>query len=155
MATQKIILKTDTSESTAHDINLLLYCRQTQGAITNNHYIWALRQQETNASQNINSDDKIEVLKSAVIGYKNTLDYNGLYISYLLDQISEDEFINQSKKFVVQLSNDISDEIIGKIRLLFELTNEQFTPSEISNLFSIEENLAESILVKLEENKLI
>lgn len=123
----------------------------TESAKANYHYNFFILSNRDTSTETI-TDKRIEVLKEAVLGYKKTLDYNGVYISYLLDQISEEEFIQESENYAIKLSGSISTEIIEKIRLLFKITRESFTPSEISNIFSIEENLAESILLDLEKS---
>jgi hypothetical protein len=106
-------------------------------------------------SKDLDNEKKIEVLKEAVAGYKNTLEYNGLYISFLLDQISEEDFQKESEKYAIKLSNEQTDEIVEKIKLLLKVTNDHFTPSDISNIFSLDEDVAEKILMELDKSGLI
>ena len=124
----------------------------TNEGVKANYYYLYFVSSNRDASKETNTDKKIKVLKEAVLGYKKTLDYNGLYISYLLEQISDEEFMQESENYAIKLSRSVSYEIKEKIRLLIKITGESFTPSEISNLFSIEENLAENILHNIEKN---
>jgi hypothetical protein len=86
---------------------------------------------------------------------KKNLDYCGHYIAFLLGQISEEEFENISETFAVTLQNEITDEVIDMIEVLFSISKENYSPSDLSNFFNISENAAEKIINKLIEEKII
>ena len=100
--------------------------------------------------------EKIASVSAEVISsLKRTLDYNGYYIAYLLEQLSEDEFNKIAEEYAVCLSDKKNDDIVIKVKLLFRLSKESFSATDISNIFKIEENIAEEILHDLKNEKII
>ena len=95
----------------------------------------------------------IDVSREVITSLKKNLDYNGYYTSYLLEQISDDEFSEISEKYAIELSNEYSKEAYDKIRTLFQISDQSFTPSELSNIFKIEETITEEIIKQLKELK--
>jgi hypothetical protein len=123
----------------------------SEGSKVNLHYHFMVFSKQDSSIGDL-EEKKLKVLVEAVKGYKKTLDYNGTYIAYLLDQISEDEFSQESEKYMVKLTKQLDDDTIDKIKFLFRITNERFTPSEISNIFLIDEDTANDILNRLEDD---
>jgi len=106
---------------------------------------------------NFDLQDKISRLEKLTIVMKKTiktlrknLDYNTYYNSFLLDQIDEEEFEKISTKFAVSFDQTCTSSIKSDIEMLIKHTNESFAPSEISDIFHIDENEAERVLENLE-----
>lgn len=96
------------------------------------------------------------VADEVISSLKKNLDYNGYYIAFLLDQLSEDEFQNISEDHSISLQKNVKDdEIREKVSILFGISKENFTPSDLSNIFKIEESVAENIVNKLKEQGVI
>ncbi len=101
----------------------------------------------TYTSSMIELKSAIDVLREVVSAYKKTLDYNGYYIAFLLNQLSEAEFEKIVKSFVRKVNSDIDqDSLLDKIAILIRYTSAKYTPSDIANLFNVEETMAENLL---------
>ncbi|MDP3111585.1 MAG: hypothetical protein Q8M71_05745 [Thermodesulfovibrionales bacterium] len=95
----------------------------------------------------------IRVSDEVISSLKKTLDYNGYYTSFLLNQLTEKEFEKISRKYTVKLVSKESDKIKEKVRILFVISKEKYTPSDLSNIFKIEESIAEKILNEFKNKK--
>ena len=95
------------------------------------------------------------VSREAIVALKRNLDYNGYYIAHLLDQLSEEDFARICEKYSVSLSPDVTPDLYQKIKLLFGIAREQFSASDLSNIFRVEPCVAEVLLNQLKEEGLI
>ena len=102
-----------------------------------------------------NVHDILSVSRETIVSLKRNLDYNGFYIAHLLDQLSEDDFQRICEEYSVSLSRDETPDLYQKVKLLFGISREQFTSSDLSSIFRIEPQVAESILNRLKEERLI
>jgi len=91
----------------------------------------------------------VEVIKKQ----KNLIDYNSYYISYLLNQISEDEFYKIAEDFAYSTQPCDESDIEKKTLLLLEKTGDSFSSSDLSYLWGCREEIIESVLKKLKANR--
>lgn len=92
----------------------------------------------------------IKVAKEIIASLKNNLEYKDVYYQFISNQISEKEFDVIAEKYVIEQSNKITKELIDKIKIyLLYFNNEDFVPSDISNIFGITIEIAEKILEDL------
>jgi hypothetical protein len=92
----------------------------------------------------------VEVIKKQ----KNLIDYNSYYISYLLNQISEDEFYKIAEDFAYSTQAWDESDIEKKTLLLLEKTGDSFSSSsDLSYLWGCSEEIIESVLKKLKANR--
>lgn len=112
---------------------------------------WQIVDTEADWSEMTSENDIISVLCETISSLKKTLDYNGYYIAYLLDQLSEEEFEKIAKEFSFTPKPYLDKELKKKIKILFTFTGERFTPSDISDIFVIDETKAEEILQEMDK----
>lgn len=91
----------------------------------------------------------VEVIKKQ----KNLVDYNSYYISYLLNQISEDEFYKIAEDFAYSTQPCDESDIEKKTLLLLGTTGVSFSSSDLSYLWGCSEEIIESVLKKLKANR--
>jgi len=74
----------------------------------------------------------IEVVKSQ----KRLLNYNGFYNAFLMGQLSEEEFIEISKKFAYKPKPVKNiNKLANKVRLLLDIAKIDFSTAELSDIF--------------------
>lgn len=88
----------------------------------------------------------INVLSEVIKSLKKTQDYNSLYVSYLLDQLSEEEFMNEAESFSYEPALELDKNLIEKIEILYSFVKESFTTSDIANIFKVDIEVAEKAL---------
>ncbi len=99
---------------------------------------------------------KIARISDEVItSLRRNLDYNGYYISYLLEQLSAEEFAKISEQYAINLVSEESKELIDKVKILFYISSQSYTPSELSTIFKVDEKTAANVVNHLKESKLI
>ncbi len=91
----------------------------------------------------------VKVLTNAIKSLKLAQDYNGTYVAYLSGQLSDDEFLEEANKYSYSPLETLDFETLRDIRILFETTKIEFTPSEIAEIFKIEHNLSVDAIMKL------
>lgn len=96
-----------------------------------------------------------KVADEVITSLRQTLDYNGYYIAYLLEQLSEEEFEKISEQFARDLASGMTEELLDKVRILFYLSSQSYTPSDLSDIFKIDEMTANKVINNLMELKLI
>jgi hypothetical protein len=84
---------------------------------------------------------------------KNLIDYNSYYISYLLNQISEDEFYRIAEDFAYSTQPCDESDIEKKTLLLLGTTGVSFSGSDLSYFWGCSEEEIESVLKKLKANR--
>jgi len=100
-----------------------------------------------------NNDKKvIEVLTQVIARMKLEAEYQGFYSAYLLGQIGEDEFEDLSEEFIDPIhTEELDDSNKEKIDILLEYTKIKYTPTEISDLFFIDDKIVEEYLEQKNE----
>lgn len=88
-------------------------------------------------------------LGDAVDALKRKIDYNGVYNSFLLSQITEEEFEQASLDFVLEPSSCDSELVSRQIEVLLAFTKSDFTTSEIVEIFSAPEDVVEDAVKQL------
>ena len=91
----------------------------------------------------------INVLTNAIISLKLTQDYNGTYVAYLSGQLSDDEFLLEANKYSYSPSEDLSLETLKNIKILFDATQIEFTPSDIADIFRLDHDKSAEAISKL------
>ncbi len=105
---------------------------------------YIVQEQTTDVQEELNL--LIKTFLEVIHSQKLLLDYNGYYISYLLDQFSEEEFSEISEKFCYT-PRYIQPEILSKkFRILFESTGLSFSAHDLTNLFKCSEEAVQSAM---------
>lgn len=86
----------------------------------------------------------IKTLAEVVERQSAILDYNGLYIAYLLDQMTEEQFEEESEKYLLESCNEKPEVIARKIEVLREHTKLDLTRSDLADLFCCDESEIDS-----------
>lgn len=95
------------------------------------------------------------VSDEVITSLRRNLDYSGYHISYLMDQISQEDFAKISEEFALERVSGLSEELLNKIQILFYISTQSYTPSELSDIFRIDEETAEKAIDRLKELNLI
>lgn len=82
---------------------------------------------------------ELRVLSGVVSAQKRMLDYSSLYAAFLLEQLSEEEFVEETQNFVIQPENLSDDELAQKLKVLFDCNGLDFTVSDLADIFSVDE----------------
>jgi len=90
------------------------------------------------------------VLVNTIKSFKRTQDYNGTYIAYLSGQLSEEEFLSEANNYAYSPLTKLDMETLDNIKILFEATNIEFTPSDISDIFQLDLDVSSDAIMKLE-----
>jgi hypothetical protein len=90
----------------------------------------------------------VEVIKKQ----KSLADYNSYYISYLLNQMSEDEFFRIAEDFAYSVQPCDEPDIEKKTLLLLGSTGVPFSTSDLSYFWGCSEEKIENVLKKLKSN---
>jgi CRP-like cAMP-binding protein len=98
--------------------------------------------------------EKESTLVAVIKKQKNLIDYNSYYISYLSNQITEDEFYKIAEGFAysTQQSCDEAD-IEKKTMSLLGTTGLSFSVSDLSYFWECSEEIIDTILERLKANK--
>lgn len=80
----------------------------------------------------------IDSLKAVVRWQHSVIDYNAVYQAYLMDQLTDDEFELEAEKFVYDTKSVDPNDLAAKIQRVYQLTNIQYTPSDLGDLFQCE-----------------
>lgn len=101
---------------------------------TNLSYISEYR----NKCKEINKKEEIiNTLKEVINSLKNHLDYKDLFILSVTEQIDEEEFLEESEKYVISPKKANIEELARKIKTLYDYTNRTFTVQELSQIFKV------------------
>ena len=76
-------------------------------------------------------------LGGVVDSLKTSIDYNGLYNSFLLGQISENEFEKEASAFTIDPLEMETHQLYKKVDVLLKYTESEFTSSEIAEIFQV------------------
>lgn len=90
------------------------------------------------------------ILVRALEGCKHYLDYIGHYIAFLLGQISEPEFEEISKRYVVQASIS-QTELVKIVQVLHDAIGTLFSPDELAAILSVPRAQVDAALMQLLE----
>ncbi len=106
---------------------------------------WRLQSMPTDISE------RCGVLVRAIASQKKLLDYNGHYIAYLLDHITEEAFQESANAFVVASAEyaDMS-QLTKHIRLLLGMTHLPFSPHELADICACPEQQIASAIQSLQ-----
>lgn len=107
---------------TQSGVNVLV--RETDSFI---HYV----QRNLFEKYNFVRNTLVEVIKSQ----KSLLNYTGYYNAFLMGQLSEAEFMTVAQEYTYQPKEINITELACKIKCLFEVTEIDFTASELSDIF--------------------
>lgn len=89
-------------------------------------------------------------LGGVVDSLKKSIDYNGLYNSFLMGQISEDDFAAEASSFTVEPIEIEARELYDKIDVLVTYTQSEFTKSELSEIFHAPTESVEQVIEQLQ-----
>lgn len=80
----------------------------------------------------------INVLARTIKSLKLNREYNGTFIAYLSGQLSEEEFLEEAEKYAYEPTAEITEETLREIKILYENTKLEFSPSEIAEIFHLD-----------------
>lgn len=80
-----------------------------------------------------------ETFLEVIDSQKKQLDYNGYYTSFLLGQISSEEFEKISEKFVIKPKKISEDQLKLKVGMIINFLGEETTPKDISQYIQCSE----------------
>ncbi|MCK9375696.1 MAG: hypothetical protein M0P73_06055 [Syntrophobacterales bacterium] len=87
-----------------------------------------------------------DTLVEVILSQKRTLDYNGFYNAFLLEQVSEEEFDKIAEQFTYTPKVIDHKLLASKINALLELTKIDYSTSELSDIFQCDnDNVTEAI----------
>lgn len=92
----------------------------------------------------------LNVLTNTIKSLKLTQDYNGTYIAYLSGHLSHEDFLEDAKKYSYTPSKELSPETIKDIKILFNTTKIEFSPSDIAEIFKIAHDKSVDAIKQLE-----
>ncbi len=91
-------------------------------------------------------ESDIKTLANVIKSQKKLIEYNSLYNAFLIDQISEEEFIKESENYTYSPQDIDSEVLLNKLTCLFKYTGCEFTSSELAEIFQCrQENIEESL----------
>ncbi|HLD47397.1 MAG TPA: hypothetical protein VJA64_06195 [Desulfobaccales bacterium] len=76
-----------------------------------------------------------DTLKEVILSQKRSLEYHGVYNAFLMGQTSEIEFTKIAKKFTYKPKSISAKILSSKINVLFNITEIDYSPSELADLF--------------------
>jgi hypothetical protein len=91
----------------------------------------------------------INTLVEVITSQKRLLDYQAVYNAFLLEQISEEEFIKAAETFSYLPKRLNIDELTKKLSCLMQRTHLDFSVTELSDLFECERETVEQSLANL------
>jgi hypothetical protein len=78
---------------------------------------------------------EVETLVGVIRWQHSLLDYNSFYNSFLLDQLTEDEFGEIAERFAYEPAEIAPKNIAPAIERIYRLTGISYTPSDLAGLF--------------------
>jgi len=91
-------------------------------------------------------------LGGVVDSLKNSIEYNSVYNSFLLGQISEDEFTEDAANFAFDPIEIEAQQLFAKVDILLSYTHSEFTTSEIGEIFHVPEESVGLVVEQLQLN---
>lgn len=81
----------------------------------------------------------LEILMDIIKGQSKQLEFNSYYISYLLGQTDENEFVKISKRFIQKKKKIMLDQLKNKVFVVKHLTDRDVTPKDIAQYLMCDE----------------
>ncbi len=100
----------------------------------------------------LNFESDIQILANVVKSQKKLIEYNAIYNAFLLGQISEEEFIEESENYAYSPKNIDNQILLNKLKCLLKYTGDVFTSSELAEIFQCKHENVEEILKQLPNN---
>lgn len=80
----------------------------------------------------------VSIMKDIVSFFKKSQDYNGYYISYILDQISYEDFLSEAEKLAIVRRSPVDSLTEKKIMFCAKYLADVLGPDELCDIFSVE-----------------
>ena len=93
----------------------------------------------------------VKTLGDAIDSLKKSIEYNGLYNSMLMGQISENEFEIEAQNYIFEPLSYDAQNLYDKMNVLITYTTSDFTESELSEIFHATEK---SVHIAVEQLRL-
>jgi hypothetical protein len=98
----------------------------------------------------------VDVLVDTIKSQKNILDYNGCYIAYLLEQITEDQFEAEAENFAFEpVEHCDIQQLMKKTAILLQSTGLSFSSQELADVFRCHEADVQEALQSLASRQLV
>jgi len=81
-------------------------------------------------------EQDISLLSRVIVWQRRTIEYNALYTAFLLDAMTEEEFEEESEKFLVRKQHVDVSKIASEISRIEKLTGLEFDTSDYAGFFS-------------------
>lgn len=98
---------------------------------------------------------QINTLIEVIQSQKRLIEYNSYYNAFLLGQLSEEEFEKISDKFTYKPKKILAQQLKAKIHCLKNLTQINFTPCELAEIFQCASSSVTNILTSQKSNNVI
>jgi hypothetical protein len=76
-----------------------------------------------------------DTLVEVIFSQKRALDYNGYYNAFLMNQLTEEEFLKIAEEFIYSPKIIDIKILISKISILMDLTKIDYSTSELADIF--------------------
>jgi len=100
----------------------------------------------------LNFENDIQILANVVKSQKKLIEYNAIYNAFLLGQISEEEFIEESESYAYSPQHIDTEILLNNLKCLFKYIGSDFTSSELADIFQCKYENVEKILKQLPVN---
>jgi len=107
----------------------------------------ALRLHFNNICSALNND--IKTLSDVIKSQKQLIEYNAIYNAFVLEHISEEDFIEESEGYSYTPRNLNIHELVSKLSCLLRHTGIKFASSELAEIFQCQYENIEEALKKL------
>lgn len=125
--------------------DVLVHVTKVGGVVTLNPVDTRTVRDSFNRAMDSRSWD-VDVLRSVVLWQRRTIDFQAIHTAFLLDAITEDEFEEESSKFVVDLKNLDPRFIAMMIKRVDFLVGLQFDTSDYADFFQCsQENVMDGL----------
>lgn len=96
-----------------------------------------------------------DTLGEVIVSQRRSLNYNGFYNAFLMQQLSEEEFIEIAKTFTYKPKTYSVILLSSKINLLFDLTKIDYSASELADIFQCHCNDITQAMQLIKESQLL
>lgn len=130
--------KTITKRSKEYDFDMLIRAKSKRGKVK------LLISKTDDFRSRLNND--IKILANVIKSQKQLIEYNALYNAYVLDHISEDDFIEESENYTYTPKDINPNKLADKLACLLKSTGIEFASSDLAEIFQCkQENIIKAL----------
>ena len=94
----------------------------------------------------------IIILRKIIFYLRNKINYQSLYTAFLLGTLSEEEFEEESEKFIVQQKDISVETVASEIKRIHNLAWLDFSISDYADYFQCSQDIVQEALNKISTN---